>query len=77
MAKIKVGSDCCGVGSLIQAVKRLGIDFEESFMDNVLEYNEANPKNSLSDSQLYKQGGNSIVVACLEKIIRNLKINFE
>jgi DNA-cytosine methyltransferase len=53
------------------------MDFEESFMDNVKKYNEANPKNSLSDSQLYRQGGNSIVVACLEKIIRNLKINFE
>jgi site-specific DNA-cytosine methylase len=26
----------------------------------------------LSDSQLYKQAGNSIVVACLEKIIKNL-----
>lgn len=49
------------------------MDFEESFMDNVKKYNEANPKNSLSDSQLYKQGGNSIVVACLEKIIRNLR----
>lgn len=29
--KIKVGSDCSGIGSFIQALKRLSIDYKESF----------------------------------------------
>lgn len=53
------------------------MNFDESFMDKIKAHNEANPKQTISDSQLYRQGGNSIVVACLEKIIKNLKFEDE
>jgi DNA (cytosine-5)-methyltransferase 1 len=37
------------------------MDFDESFMDNIKAHNLEHPKKSISDSQLYKQAGNSIV----------------
>jgi DNA (cytosine-5)-methyltransferase 1 len=43
------------------------MDFPDSLVDNAR-------KAGVSDSQLYKQAGNSIVVAVLEKIIKNLKL---
>jgi DNA (cytosine-5)-methyltransferase 1 len=43
------------------------MDFPDSLVDNAR-------KTGVSDSQLYKQAGNSIVVAVLEKIIKNLKL---
>jgi site-specific DNA-cytosine methylase len=43
------------------------MDFPDSLVDNAR-------KVGVSDSQLYKQAGNSIVVAVLEKIIKNLKL---
>ena len=41
------------------------MDFDDDSFDKVKDY--------ISDSQLYKQAGNSIVVACLEYIFKNLK----
>ena len=41
------------------------MDFDKDAFDKVKDY--------ISDSQLYKQAGNSIVVACLEHIFQNLK----
>lgn len=41
------------------------MDFDTDAFDKVKDY--------ISDSQLYKQAGNSIVVACLEHIFKNLK----
>jgi DNA (cytosine-5)-methyltransferase 1 len=43
------------------------MDFPDSLVENAR-------KAGVSDSQLYKQAGNSIVVAVLEKIIKNLKL---
>jgi len=43
------------------------MDFPDSLVENAR-------KSGVSDSQLYKQAGNSIVVAVLEKIIKNLKL---
>lgn len=43
------------------------MDFPDTLVQNA-------KKVGISDSQLYKQAGNSIVVAVLEKIIKNLKI---
>lgn len=40
------------------------MNFDDSDFDKAREVN--------SDTQLYKQAGNSIVVACLEGIFRNL-----
>jgi site-specific DNA-cytosine methylase len=44
------------------------MDFPDSFVDNIR-------KEKISDSQAYKQAGNSIVVKCLELIINNLKLD--
>lgn len=43
------------------------MDFPDSHIENCRKVN-------ISDSQLYKQAGNSIVVKCLELIIKNLKL---
>jgi DNA (cytosine-5)-methyltransferase 1 len=43
------------------------MDFPDSLVENAR-------KGGVSDSQLYKQAGNSIVVAVLEKIINRLKL---
>jgi DNA (cytosine-5)-methyltransferase 1 len=43
------------------------MDFPDSLVENAR-------KAGVSDSQLYRQAGNSIVVAVLEKIIKNLKL---
>jgi DNA (cytosine-5)-methyltransferase 1 len=44
------------------------MDFPDSFVENIR-------KEKISDSQAYKQAGNSIVVKCLELIINNLKLD--
>lgn len=48
------------------------MDFDESFMNNIKKHNLENPKKQISDSQLYKQAGNSIVrkmfIILLEKL---------
>lgn len=41
------------------------MDVEEHYIDKMLNA-------GISDSQLYKMGGNSIVVACMERIFYNL-----
>lgn len=38
MTKLKVGSDYSGVGAFLQALKRLGIDYEEQFACDYDEY---------------------------------------
>jgi DNA (cytosine-5)-methyltransferase 1 len=43
------------------------MDFPDSLYENA-------KKAGLSDSQLYKQAGNSIVIAVLEKIIKRLNL---
>jgi DNA (cytosine-5)-methyltransferase 1 len=72
MKQISIGSDCSGDGYRIRRLLpeecfRL-MDFPDSFVEN-------SRKEKMSDSQLYKQAGNSIVVKCLELIINNLKLD--
>ena len=45
------------------------MDFDEDVFDKV--------KNDISDTQLYKQAGNSIVVSCLEYIFKNIKNTYK
>lgn len=51
------------------------MDFDESFMDAIVQHNAANPKSKISDSQLYKMAGNSIVRACFVALIKRLNFN--
>ena len=48
-----------GIGACSKALERLGIDYERAARVN-------------SNTQLYKQAGNSIVVNVLEAILKNL-----
>ncbi len=50
------------------------MDFAESFMDNIKKHNEENPKKQISDSQLYKQAGNSIVRKMFIILIEKLNL---
>jgi len=50
------------------------MDFAESFIDKIKEHNLAFPKQKISDSQLYKQAGNSIVKACLVQLLIKLNV---
>lgn len=50
------------------------MDFAESFMDNIKKHNEENPKKTISDSQLYKQAGNSIVRKCFMILLEKLNL---
>jgi DNA (cytosine-5)-methyltransferase 1 len=55
------------------------MDFPDSFVENARKAGVDDftkfKNGGMSDSQLYKQGGNSIVVKCLELIINNLKLD--
>ena len=53
------------------------MNFPDSFIENINKWNAENPKQKLSETQLYKQAGNSVVVACFEKIIRQLKFQIK
>jgi len=50
------------------------MDFDESFMNNIKKHNEENPKKQISDSQLYKQAGNSIVRKMFMILIEKLNL---
>ena len=53
------------------------MDFSEDSIDKILEYNLKNPKKAVSDSQLYKQAGNSIVVKKIELLTKKLNLNIK
>jgi len=56
---------------------KVGSDFSEASIDKILEYNLKNPKKAVSDSQLYKQSGNSIVVKKLELLTQKLNLSIK
>jgi site-specific DNA-cytosine methylase len=62
MSKLKVLELFGGIGACSKALERLGIDYEKAAKAN-------------SNSQLYKQAGNSIVVNVLEAILKELLLN--
>jgi site-specific DNA-cytosine methylase len=53
------------------------MDFSEASIDKILEYNLKNPKKAVSDSQLYKQAGNSIVVKKIELLTQKINLNIK
>lgn len=50
------------------------MDFPDIFMDKIESHNLEFPKQKISGSQLYKQAGNSIVVACLVELLKKLNL---
>ena len=74
MTKIKIGSDFSGVGAFNQALIRLGIAYEEVFACDMDKYARQTFVWDVSDSQAYKQAGNSICVGVLVEIIKKLKL---
>jgi len=53
------------------------MDFSEASIDKILDYNVNNPKKAVSDSQLYKQAGNSIVVKKIELLTQKLNLKIK
>lgn len=48
------------------------MDVDEDRIRILTETKDENGKQAISNTQLYKMAGNSIVVACMEKMFRNL-----
>lgn len=68
---LKVIELFAGVGAQAEALSRIGIDYKIigiSEIDKVMD-------GTISNTQLYKQAGNSIVVNVLEAVFREMFIN--